>query len=259
MPDASLLPGYTFDARARGGGQYRNVVTGRYVARVRIQELLDQQVQQRAARLGRITQDFAAPTETLTRALAENRLTPAQWLTAMKDELRRAHIQYRALGAGGFGADKLTAHDYGKIGAALKDDYRRLVGFADAILRGECSEAQALARLNMYLGHARSQYYDAWKERVLQTVEPGLLALGRRRLGQAEHCDVCVIYARAGLQPLENMPPIGDSPCDGNCRCTLEVKIVPIAEAQKWIGGGDIPEWNAAEVEFYDPAYPHVV
>lgn len=232
MPTEPILAGYRFDPSLRGGGQYRDLRTGRLVARQKIVELLEAQVQQRADRLARLTMNFAS-----------NEITARDWLNTMRDELRRAHLQNRALGAGGWG--KLTPHDFGAVGRALQDDYRRLIGFASGIARGEVSEAQALNRLNMYLGQARKQYWIAQQERAVANVKAGMLVMARRYLGIAEHCNSCVVYARAGWQPVEHLPPPGEgSECDGNCRCTRVLREVSIADAPS-LRKDDLPAWNA--------------
>jgi hypothetical protein len=221
MPD--VLIGYVFDDISH---RYRSSATGRYVARGRIVELLDAQIQQRADRLARLTFEYAS-----------NRLAPGQWLAAMRDELRRAHLQNRALGVGGW--DRLTQRDYGIIGRRLQDDYRRLVGFAEQIRLGEVSEAEAINRLNMYLGQARWQYWNAVKEHQ-QPSQPGFAIIERRVLGASEHCDDCIIYARVGWRPQGVLPrPSEQSRCDGNCACTIETREVPVAEAVAMAGSTD--------------------
>jgi hypothetical protein len=217
---------------------YRNLTTGRTVARAKIVELLDAQVQARGDRLARLTLDYKAGV-----------LDASTWLATMRDELRRAAIENRALGAGGL--DKLGFHDYGVIGANIKESYRRLIGFANGLADGSISEAQALARLTGYLGQARWQYYDAVKERRSLTSKPGFVVLAARRLGIAEHCNSCVMYSRAGFRPIAQVPMPGEpntSECDGHCRCHLEIKEVPIAEAAALVGSGPLPDWNASEM-----------
>jgi len=236
MPD--LLIGYTFDQRVHA---YRNLATGRLVARARILELLDAQLTQRGNRLARLTLDFAS-----------NQMAASQWLTVMKDELRRAHLENAALGRGGW--DRLTAVDFGRIGYALRSDYRRLVAFAEQIRLGEVSEAQALNRLNMYLGQARLQYWRAAADR--RPTRPDMVLLERRVLGIAEHCVSCVMYSRAGWRPAGVLPrpgQPGSSECDGNCRCHIEVREVSISEATSLIGSGEIPEWTGGEVALFNP------
>ena len=137
-----MLPGYTFDPRLPGGGRYRSLATGRTVARARILELLDAQVNLRADRLARLTMDFTA-----------SRIGAQGWVETMRNELRRAHLQNSSLGIGGW--ERMGPKQWGRIGYALREDYRRLAAFAEEIASGKLSEAQILNRLNMYLGNAR--------------------------------------------------------------------------------------------------------
>jgi len=204
---------------------YRNLTTGRTVARAKIVELLDAQVQARGDRLARLTLDYK-----------DGALDASTWLATMRDELRRAALECRSMAVGGW--DKLTPHDYGTIGRALQDDYRRLIGFADDIASGALSEAQILNRLGMYLGSARVQFFLAQIERATPS-KPGLVVLGKRVLGISEHCPSCVVYARASWQPIANVIPPGlHSECMTNCRCSVVTREVPIAEAAALVGSG---------------------
>jgi len=207
MPD--LLSGYTFDDRSC---RYRSLTTGRYVARGRIVELLDAQIQQRGSRLARLTMDYAA-----------NKLTPRDWIVAMRDELRRAHLQYASLGRGGWDRLAGDAKAYGRIGGILQADYRRLLGFADDIANGRLSDAQILNRLEMYLGNARREFWENQRD--------GLRASGqryeaRRVLQPAEHCEDCIVMAREGWKPIEQLVMPGEgSRCLTNCKCVVDYRI----------------------------------
>jgi len=220
MPDvATYLPGYTWSATVQ---RYRSLKTGRFVPRAQILGLLDSHVTAR--------QEYLA---TLTRQVLENKLPASTWLAEMRVELKRLHICNAALGAGGF--DRLTPRDYGRIGGHLNFEYRRLASFADDIANGKVSLAQALNRLNMYMGGARREFFEAEKDRRLAQVRLGVVEIGRRLLGAAEHCDDCVRYYEQGWQYAIDIPVIGDSQCDGNCRCSVEWQTVPADEVGAWL------------------------
>ena len=104
----SLLTGYQYDPRLHA---YRNLKTGRTVARAKIVELLDAQVQARGDRLARLTLDYK-----------DGVLDASTWLATMRDELRRAALENLAIGSGGH--DRVSQAGYGRVGQSLREDYR---------------------------------------------------------------------------------------------------------------------------------------
>lgn len=219
MP-VDYLPGYRWDEALQ---RYVNVATGRFVGRQAILDLLDAEIAQREREMGR-----------LLNAFMDGELAPAVWLHEMHTTLRRVHLQMAALGAGGW--DRLTPADYGRIGGYLGSDYRRLVEFARAIVAGELSPAQALARLGLYLGNARRNF---WHGQARTSRRAGMVALFRRILGLAEHCDDCVGYAALGWQLADSgqVPAPGEgSVCLTNCRCSRLRIEVPADQVEAWIG-----------------------
>ena len=217
---AEYLPGYAWDAVSL---RYRNLTTGRFVARTHILGLLENFVDAKQRYL-----------TDLTRAVHEGRIAPATWAAEMRVELKRLHIASAALGAGGF--DRLTSRDYGRIGGHLAFEYRHLAGMAADLTAEKLTLPQALNRLRMYLGNARREFFEAEKDRRLAQVQPGLAQLGRRLLGAAEHCADCVEYYNRGWQYAVDVPVIGASQCDGNCRCSIEWRTVPVGEVNAWLG-----------------------
>lgn len=219
MP-TDYLPGYRWDGRLH---RYVNVASGRFVGRQAILDLLDAEIAQREREMGRLLMAFM-----------NGELVPGVWLHEMQTALRRTHLQMAALGAGGW--ERLTPADYGRIGGYLAADYRRLAEFARALEAGELTPAQALARMGLYLGNARRNFWHG------QEPTPGVagrVVLFRRELGMAEHCDDCVGYAGLGWQRADSglAPAPGEgSVCLTNCRCTRRRVEVPAADVEQWIG-----------------------
>lgn len=218
MPD--LLPGFTFDRKSH---RYRDLSTGRFVARERITGLLDTQVQATAERLS-----------ALTTAAHEGKLAPAVYVEQMRTEVRRLTLQNAALGAGGF--DKLTQSDYGRVGQQLREEYQRIANLAKQMKAGEVTLPQALNRTEMYAGTARKQFWEAEAAHV-QPSEPGMMVLERRLLGVAEHCEDCLEYYNQGWQPPGVLPEPGqESACMSNCKCRKIRQEVPAGDVGDWIG-----------------------
>jgi len=218
VPD--LLPGFSFD---RTSHRYRDLSTGRFVARERITQLLDTQVQATAERLS-----------ALTTAAHEGKLAPAAYVQQMRTEVRRLTLQNAALGAGGF--DKLTQSDYGRVGAQLRGEYQRIAQFAEQMKAGEVTLPQALNRAEMYAGTARVQFWKTEGAHV-EPSEPNVVVLERRLLGIGEHCPSCLNYYEMGWQPLGVLPDPGqESECMSNCKCKKIRQEVAASEASEWIG-----------------------
>ena len=215
---ANLLPGYTYE---KGIGRYRSEKTGRFVARSKITELLEQNVDAADSKL-----------QNLAEALHEGKIDPSTFVYQAKTELKRAHLQNRAIGAGGW--DNLDSSDFGAVGGRLNASYRKIIGTAEDIRDGKISLAQSKARMHSYMGDARRHYYDAEKTR--RKPEPGTLIIYRRIAAMdAATCADCMNYYAMGWQL--SLPSPGEAcVCNGNCRCTVLEKTVLETAVSEWIG-----------------------
>lgn len=217
---SDILPGYTWDTRS---SRFRAEATGRYVARRRILELVDAQVNHSTARLHELTEAFY-----------ERRIGASVWVEQMRTELRRQHLAQAALGAGGW--ERLTPTDFGRIGRSLRDDYARIAGTAQDILEGKITLPQALSRVNGYVGSARTQFFAAERDRIRPS-STGVMVIERRHMGNAIHCSDCINYYDLGWQPVGTLPlPGEDSVCRDQCRCGISYREVPATEVGEWIG-----------------------
>ena len=212
MARASVLPGYSFSTSA---SRYRSTATGQFVSRQRILDLLDGQITSAENRIGALTTSFV-----------EGQLAPAMYQVQMRDELRRLHIQNASLGAGGL--DKPSQREYGRMGAMLRDDYRRITNLITDVQAGKATLPQALNRVQGYIGSARVNFYAAERDAAAEGArQRGVSLEERRRLGVAEHCGDCVSFAALGWQPLGVLYPPGvGSSCTSHCRCLLERREV---------------------------------
>jgi hypothetical protein len=109
----------------------------------------------------------------------------------------------------------MTQSDYGKLGATLRFQYRKLREFAEQIKAGLLTDKEILARAALYANSARTSYYDGLdraKQAAGYTEE-------MRVLGLAEHCDDCPPLA-GFWAPIGSLPRIGATQCITNCKCT---------------------------------------
>lgn len=219
MP-TDILPGYRYNATAN---RYISNATGRFVARREIVRMMNANVAGTETRLA-----------SLTIAAHEGRLSPSTFAEQFRTEIKRLHLQNRALGAGGW--DRLTQSDYGAVGGKLAADYARVNRFAEALANGDITLAQALNRANMYAGNARTQYWESWRDRNRASI--GRVIIEKRNLGAAEHCPDCVELHARGWQMQGQLPTPGDgsTECLTNCQCTIEAKEVDYLVVGEWLG-----------------------
>jgi hypothetical protein len=218
--EAGPLPGYAYDPKS---ARYRNLETGRYVARREVLNLLaaSTRAYERELRAG-------------VAAFLRGQIDQSTFLARSMDLLKRQYVQNAALGAGGW--DRLGAAEYGRLGGRLRSEYGYLRNFAQEIANGEVTLEQAINRINLYIGHARAEFFVQERDK-LPDAEAGAVWVERRILADAKHCEQCVEYANRGWQYEGVLPlPTEDCDCDGNCRCELERKQVPEAEAAELVG-----------------------
>ena len=218
--DTATPPAYVYVARL---GKYRNTATGQFVSLADIFNLRDT--------------NETATVDTLARlslALSDGQLPQGAWFLAMQQQLRRLTVQQGALGAGGFTA--LTKRDLKRMDRALQEDWPRLQAFGEAIAKGQLSEAQIRARVNMYAGHARTQFYATQRRPVHKRSE---VVLERRLIKPGEVCPLCSYLASLGWQPYGSLPLPGqsvadwtDGQCYTACRCDLERQVFTRREAK---------------------------
>ena len=229
--EAGPLPGYAYDPKS---ARYRNLETGRYVARREVLNLLaaSTRAYERELRAG-------------VAAFHRGQIDQSTFLARSMDLLKRQYVQNAALGAGGW--DRLGAAEYGRLGGRLRSEYGYLRNFAQEIANGEVTLEQAINRINLYIGHARAEFFVQERDK-LPDAEAGAVWVERRILADVKHCEQCVEYANRGWQYEGVLPlPTEDCDCDGNCRCELERKQVPEAEAAELVG---------SKAQEYDPDQP---
>lgn len=205
---AEILRGYTY---SRTAARYRDTSTGKFVARSRITELLERQVDASQQRLANIVQGVFA-----------KEIAPGTAQMMVRDELRRLNLANSALGKGGI--DRLDFRDYGRVGRQVRDSYQRMTNMLSDVQAGKITLDQALRRIEGYTLEARNQFFAAQREAIRQT---GRRMEERRILHARESCEDCISYAAMGWVPAGTLPLPGErSQCGKYCRCTMESREV---------------------------------
>lgn len=222
------LPGYGYDPRVRGYG-YVDLGTGRFVSKQTIHGLLQDQADRSAGTMAE-----------LARAATQGTLTPRQFFEAMQREVKLAYNVDAALARGGWG--QVTAADWGRNGARLKDEYRRLRDFAQDIADGKITEKQAAARAKLYADSAYKRYWEIQQE---QQGKAGMDQEHWQTVGDERVCPVCSGYEALGWVPVGSLPTPGDP--HAGCRCEKLWRKAPAerAAAVDWGRVRDLVEAKA--------------
>jgi hypothetical protein len=107
----------------------------------------------------------------------------------------------------------------------LADELNEQLGYLANFRKGVSSGAVPLD------GRVRSRsgsYGDsAWATAMAIELSKRIRAgakYGRRELGSAKHCGPCVEYAGWGWTLIDEVVPIGDTPCGSHCHCWIEYR-----------------------------------
>lgn len=150
--------------------------------------------------------------------LVQGKIGLVRWQFNMRQTLKNAHLRHAIMAKGG--ASQMTPEDYLAVGRNLKQEYRYLRLFARDIRDGKVSEAQFMARSQMYAQKARSSG-EIMRSRVAK--QAGLKYMQRFLYGGDRSCPDCVQYAGQGKVLIGELPlPTEQCQCRANCKCRVE-------------------------------------
>lgn len=181
---------------------------GRFVSRLVVRAALDRALDARSAVV-----------RALSGQLRDRRITLAEWETRMMAEVKAAHLYSAAAAKGGWA--QMTQADYGRVGAAVRDQYGYLRRFGRQIASGEQPlDGVFLARAEMY-GQAGRKTHHEFERREME-----LRGMNEERnvLGVADHCDQCVGETQRGWVPIGTLKPVGARTCVTRCKCTIQYR-----------------------------------
>ena len=185
--------------------RYRDTGTGRFLPRGEVLGYVDTSIHASSNVSG-----------LLAGYVGDGTLSPADFRSLFREELKGEYIREYLLGIGGRG--QMTQADWGSIGGMLADQYRYLDGFIAELEAGNLTPEQIAARVNMYVNSSREAF-----ERAHGRVA-GKAGCDEEiwSLGAAEHCEDCVAYAAKGWQPIGTFPEPGEGAtiCMTNCKCS---------------------------------------
>lgn len=220
MPTVSqLLTRFLVDLASRAGfvwekvtARYRDKATGRFVSESALRELSDGFVDNVRNNLQGIGQQLAGRSIDL-----------ATFQRRFAQELKDSYLTNYMISRGGKNA--LTQADYGRIGGYLKNEYRFLNQFGRDIASGTMSEAQILARIDLYAENTKRAYEAG---QIVATIEADDGFLVWRFGATEQHCADCFrlngqVHKASKWESAGIAPKSPDLACGGyHCDCRLE-------------------------------------
>ena len=197
-------PSFRWDART---GQYHDPATGRFVARAAVRGALD-------AAIDGAGKEVRATTQ----ALREGTLALRDWQQTMEQNIKHVHLASAAAARGGWA--QMTQADFGRCGAAIKEQYGYLRGWVQEIEAGLPLDGRLLVRAEMYIQAGRGIYhhFDEDEQRRRGRTEE------KNVLGVADHCEGCLAEDARDWVPLGELVPVGDRLCKSFCHCSVEYR-----------------------------------
>ncbi len=158
--------------------------------------------------------------EELAAALKDGRISLTEWQAAMREYLRQQYTVATMLAKGG--SEHVTQSDWGYMGSLLKKQYQYLDKFAQDIANNP--KAWLTGRLDVRMNMYKESAYAAYEAMNRREMINAGMDEERRVLGEADHCEDCLVETAKGWQPIGTLAAIGDSVCKTNCKCTFEYR-----------------------------------
>lgn len=194
------LPDFYFNSRSQ---RYHYRDSGAFVTQAAVDNLTARSIAQKRNQI-----------RDLGEKLIGNLVTLEDWEQQTAGHLKQLHVWTYLLGKGG--QANLDQSDYGKLGLRLSYEYGYLRGFSEKIREDGMSEAQFLARLELYINKANGTRQIA----VQASHKQEGYIWERRYLRAVENCKSCISYSAMGWQPLGSLPPPTERcECQANCKC----------------------------------------
>jgi hypothetical protein len=189
--------------------RYRDA-SGRFVSRARVRQAIDRAIDVAQAEI-----------RTLSRQLANGSRSIDSWYFEMRGLVKDVNLMSAAAARGGFA--QMTAADYGRVGAQVKQQYAYLDRFVGQIAAGGMKLGPGfLNRAASYANAGRGFYHKI----VGGAMKDVGYDLERNQLGPVEvgHCegpDSCLAETARGWVQIGTLVPIGERLCRGACKCSI--------------------------------------
>ena len=199
-----------FDPRLGAAGRYVNLTTGRMIPQSVVNQALELQIKDAQTAIG-----------VISRRLAEDKISLAQWQTAMAKEVKIVCTHAAALAKGGWA--NMSQADWGAVGRLTRDEYKRLQDFAVSIANGKVKLLRLDGEVNGQFLRQADQFAQSgvgtFNDMSRREASAGGATHEQRVLDTAaQHCDCCI--GEAGhWELIGTLKKIGNCDCHNNCRC----------------------------------------
>jgi len=150
--------------------------------------------------------------------LVQGKIGLVKWQSDMRKAIKDGHLRHAIIAKGG--ASQMTPEDYLAVGRNIKQEYRYLRLFAKDVRNGKISEAQFMARSQLYAQKSRSSG-EIMRSRIAK--QSGKQYMQRFLYGGDRSCPDCVQYAGQGSVLIGELPlPTEQCQCRANCKCRVE-------------------------------------
>lgn len=154
----------------------------------------------------------------LSEQLRTRQIGLIEWELAMRKEVKAVQLYSAASAKGGLA--QLSQADLGRIGAATREQYRRLSAFAQQIEDGLPLDGRFTQRARMYGAAGRGTYHKTERD---EKERRGFTQEKNRRYS-GDSCPGCVAAEAAGWVAIGELTPVGSRDCLTNCRCFIEYR-----------------------------------
>ena len=183
--------------------RYRDSQSGKFLSEQQVRSLTMKAISQ-----------VKADMYTIADLLIDGKISVATWESGTQETIKRLHTWNYLLGIGG--EKQMNQQEYQTLSNLISKQYEWLRGFAETLTNKGMSEAQFLARLDMYAAAGGGSFQRAREEGHQRAG----FAWERRRRTKSNSCYPCINYASAGWQPIGTLPaPMQACDCHSNCGC----------------------------------------
>jgi hypothetical protein len=152
-------------------------------------------------------------------------ITQAEFEASMRTLLRSGHVIAASVGRGG--RVRMTAKDWGRVGAKIKWQYKFLAKFARKIGTDAISGAASSNRVQLYADALHISYYRAFYSEMAESPKDKPIGKDGKELmvklmqNSKEGCEDCEADAAMGWMRLDEMGLLGTRICGDFCKCDL--------------------------------------
>jgi hypothetical protein len=154
-----------------------------------------------------------------TEQYVAGKITLPEFVTTVLPEIKHSHTAMSVIAHGG--KINMGANEFGKLGSNLRFEFQHFRELWLARERGEVSDKQLLARINLY---ADAPYKTFENSLRAAEIKAGSVTEEMRVLGGGKNCSDCPPLAGVWV-PLGSSPGIGEgTACMNQCQCSFEYR-----------------------------------